>query len=244
MASVLFFNRRFTPKLWGFFLALFFGLLFLRLGFWQLERAAEKKQLLQAMTSLEQQEAITWSSGQPLPKQYQPIRVQGHFLPMIFLLDNQHQDHRFGYDVLSPLQLADKRVVLVDRGWIPGDRARLHFPTIYTPSELVQLQGYAYFPSKNNWILGPEWEEKGQNLMVIERINAKLIRQILQKSVYPFIIRLGKKEPNGFLRHWAVVSMPPERHLGYALQWFVMALVVLVLFLALSLKKIDEKKSV
>ncbi|WP_019216188.1 SURF1 family cytochrome oxidase biogenesis protein [Legionella tunisiensis] len=62
----------------------------------------------------------------------------------------------------------------------------------------------------------------------------------MHKSVYPFIIRLDKSEADSYVREWAVVAMPPERHYAYALQWFAIAFVILILFIALNLKKTNE----
>lgn len=75
------------------------------------------------------------------------------------------------------------------------------------------------------------------NVTIIERIDTKLIGQFLHKSVYPFIIRLDKANAQGYVREWSIVAMPAERHYAYALQWFAMAFVILILFIALNLKK-------
>lgn len=74
-------------------------------------------------------------------------------------------------------------------------------------------------------------------MAVVELLDVHLISQFLHKSVYPFIIRLNNHADNGYLREWPVVAMAPERHYGYALQWFAIALVILILFIALNLKK-------
>lgn len=105
------------------------------------------------------------------------------------------------------------------------------------------MQGSVYFPSKNQWVLGPAVEEKGDKTIILERLDEQLVSQILQKTVYPFIIRLDKKDTQGFVREWETVSMQPSRHLGYALQWFSMAFVILILFVALNLKKENEEKN-
>ncbi len=211
--------------------------LFIRLGFWQIQRADEKTRMVAAEKVLAKKEPVSWEPSQKLPIQYQRVTLQGTYLPPVFLLDNQHHQHQFGYDVLSPLRLADGSVVMVDRGWIPGDSTRRSFPELQRPSGLVQLQGSAYFPSKNQWVLGPGLEEKENKITIIELLDAKMISQLLQKKVYPFIIRLDKQDAYGFVREWAIVSMPPQRHLAYALQWFAMALVILIIFVALNLKK-------
>lgn len=87
------------------------------------------------------------------------------------------------------------------------------------------------------------FRKEGNKVVILERLDTQLISQVLQKSVSPFIIRLDKQDANGFVREWATVSMPPQRHLAYALQWFVMALVVLIIFVALNLKKNEKQIS-
>ncbi|BCA94092.1 SURF1-like protein [Legionella antarctica] len=237
MPSLTCFNFRFTPNWLMIILTGVFISLFIRLGFWQIQRADEKTKMVVAEKALAKKQPLVWKPNQKLPMQYQRITLQGTYLSSIFLLDNQHHQHQFGYDVLSPLLLAEGSVVMVDRGWIPGDTTRQSFPAIQRPSGLVQLKGSAYFPSKKQWVLGPGLEEKENGITILELLDTKMISQILQKKVYPFIIRLGKQDAYGFVREWAIVSMPPQRHLAYALQWFAMALVILIIFVALNLKK-------
>ena len=231
MASLTRFNRRFTPG-WGMsVLALLVILLFLRLGFWQLARAEEKRQMLAAQSALVKQPPIPWQPGFELPLQYQPLKIQGHFLTTTLLLDNQHYNHQFGYHVISPFVLSDGKIVLVDRGWLAGDMMRRVLPDVNVPTQPLSLTGSAYYPSQKNWAFGELVDKTQANVTVIELIDTQLISQFLQKSVYPFIIRLSKDEANGYVRYWPVVAMSPERHEGYAVQWFAMALVIFILFI-------------
>ncbi|CEG58071.1 SURF1 family protein [Legionella fallonii] len=243
MPSLTCFSFRFTPNWLMTILAMVFISLFIRLGFWQIQRSDEKARMVAAEAVLAKQQPISWDFSQKEPMQYQRLKLQGNYLAPIFLLDNQHHQHQFGYDVLSPLLLADGSVVMVDRGWVQGDSTRRSFPETQSPDGLIEVQGSAYFPSKKQWILGPGMEEKENKVIIIELLDTKMLSHILQKKVYPFIIRLNKKDTYGFVREWAIVSMPPQRHLAYALQWFVMAFAVLVLFVALNLKKKNEETS-
>lgn len=224
-------------------LTVLFIALFMRLGFWQIQRANQKKQMLVAEQSLAKQEPIRWTGGEALPIQYQRIRIKGYYLPEVFLLDNQHQQHQFGYDILSPVVLGDGAIIMVDRGWVLGDNSRRLFPKVDTPEQLIEIQGKVYFPNKNQWVLGENLEKKSAKLTIVEILDTKIFSQILQKKVYPFIIRLDKQQSHGFIREWPTVSMPPDRHLAYALQWFAMALVIFIIFVALNLKKKNEKTS-
>lgn len=235
MVSLTGFNVRFTPRLGMSLLAVLAILLFTRLGFWQLQRANEKKQMLSAHQQLAKEAPILWGATDKLPQQYQPLKMSGHYLPAILLLDNQHYQHQFGYQVISPLLLTNDRVVLIDRGWIAGDVSRQILPIINRPNGAVDIVGSAYYPSSKNWLLGQMIEKEEADVTVIELVDPKLIGQFLHKSVYPFIIRLDKHADHGFVREWAIVSMPPERHYAYALQWFAMALVILIIFIALNL---------
>lgn len=240
MSSLTGFNLRFTPNWLMTLLAILFIALFVRLGFWQIQRADEKKQMLAIEQQRTSQAPLAWSPAQRLPLQYQLVTVKGHYLPQVFLLDNQHHQHQFGYDVLSPFILENGEIVIIDRGWVLGESSRRVFPAVMTPSEGLTVAGGVYFPSKNPFVLGPGIEEKTNKVTILEYIDAKLLSHILQKKVYPFIIRLNKQDAYGFVREWAIVSMPPQRHLGYALQWFAMALVILIIFVALNLKKKNE----
>ena len=91
--NVVLFKYQFKPHWAVIVLTLLFIALFTRLGFWQLSRANEKKQMLAMAQTLSQKQAIKWPSGEILPKQYQRLNTQGYFLPAVFLLDNQHYQH-------------------------------------------------------------------------------------------------------------------------------------------------------
>ncbi|KTD75519.1 SURF1 family protein [Legionella waltersii] len=237
MPSVTFFKFRFTPSWPMIALTTLFILAFSELGFWQIHRAHEKQQMIITQENMLQQKPVVWGSDRDLPKQYQSVQITGSYLPQLFLLDNQHHQHQFGYQVISPLLLQNGGVVLIDRGWVPGDVSRKNFPQVEIPKDSQRVEGIAYFPSKKQWVLGAGIENKGSHLYILELLDAKIVKQVLQKKVYPFIIRLNRNAPYGFIREWKIVSMPPERHIAYAVQWFAMALVILILFIALNLKK-------
>jgi surfeit locus 1 family protein len=235
--SITRFESKFIAN-WRFgLLALLAALFFSKLGFWQLARAEEKSQLLIQHQSAASQQPVVWHSGDTLPLQYQPIQVHGRFSAITLMLDNQHYQHQFGYDVLSPLILDDGRVVLIDRGFVADQSGRENLPHIEIPSGTFDLKGSVYFPSEKHWALGNIFDKTTDNIVLIELIDIRIVAQFLQKSVYPFIIRMHPQASNGFVRDWPVVSMSPVRHKAYAVQWFAMALVVLCLFIGLSIKK-------
>lgn len=239
MVSVSCFNRRFTCDWRMLILASVVVSLLFNLGCWQLRRAEEKQQLIAAEAKQAQRPPLSWQAGMELPKQYQNLVLRGHYLPQLFLLDNQYNEHRTGYHVLSPFALNNNHLVLIDRGWVENND-RTIIPQIETRSNPQQLSGQAYFPSAKAWVLGPDFEQKSKNTTIIERIDSSLLAKLLHKSVYPFIIRLNENEPGGYVRQWTVVNLPPQRHYAYAFQWFAMAIAAVAAFVGLSLKKNDE----
>jgi surfeit locus 1 family protein len=207
------------------------------LGFWQLHRAEEKRQMLALAAKQSISAPRVWQAGDAKPKQYERISVTGQYLSDIFLFDNQHHQHQFGYHVLTPLAVDNAHYIIIDRGWVQGDLSRRQFPNVVTPTQIIHLSGVSYYPSTMPWTLGPMVEKKHAKLTIIEQLDIKLLSQLLQKQLSPFVIRLDKTDPFGFTREWAIVSMPPERHMAYALQWFVMALVLFIIVIVLSFKK-------
>lgn len=237
MASLTAFHQRFIMKSLLAVFTLLLVLLFIRLGFWQLHRAHEKERIIQSEQKQANRTATEWTPKGKWPAQFQKISVKGRFLPYLFLLDNQHHEHQFGYNVISPLVLANKQILLIDRGWVPGDVTRQSLPDVKTPDEEVHLSGQTYYPSEKKFYLGPLLEKKQDKIAVIELLDSETISHFLHKSVYPFIIRLDKKEANGFVREWHIIALSPQRHYGYAFQWFAMAFVIATIFAVLSFRK-------
>ena len=126
---------RFKPTLGLSLLSLVLLLLFIRLGFWQLDRAAQKQVLLDDFARAEQAEPQPIKTIQEIEglihgqdSTFLHISLRGTYLTQRqMLLENQVNAGRPGYHVLTPLRLADG-VVVVDRGWIPA------VPVDYMPS--------------------------------------------------------------------------------------------------------------
>ena len=229
-------RKHFKPSLIGTLLAIVLSTFLLSLGFWQLHRAEEKQQLLLLASQQQAKSPSVWREGMASPELYQRLILRGHYLPYTLLLDNQHFEHQWGYHVMNPFEVGDGVVVLVDRGWVAGDIRRMILPSVTVPDGMMQILGQAYYPSAKGFILGEAYEPHGASLGVIERVDAELISNLLHKKVYPFIIRLDKLAPAGYVRDWPIVTLSPQRHYGYALQWFAMALVLLIIYVSLSLK--------
>lgn len=226
------------------------------LGLWQLHRADEKRVMIAHFNVMQNATPLVLEGDGTGIKNYQPIRIKGVYdNEHVFLLDNQFYQHQLGYEVVQPMTLSNNRIILVSRGWIKAPSDRLLVPEMTFPSENeTTILGTAYFPSKSLMVLGNNEDSFGPNQhwpKRIETLNISEIQHWLHSfckkttkkgMLYPFILRLSASEPDGFVRDWKIVSMPPERHTGYAVQWFGMAIVVWIIFIVLSYKKYQSKR--
>jgi len=200
-----------------------FFILFCMLGNWQLSKYHQKKHLLQAVSR------NLYAAPQNFTGKFEPflhVKIRGRYLDHdTVLLQNRLNHGKSGADVLTPFQpTGDNRVILVNRGWT----SNLKIPETQSGHEirgyLTPVLGYQFILGKN--ILYPD-----QKPLKIQRMDMSEISRMLGKDFYPFILRLAAAEPNGFLREFSfesVTAVSPERHLGYAIQWYLMAVVLLV----------------
>src|SRR3989337_798228 len=96
--------------------------MFSSLGFWQLDRAEQKRAVEAAFTDSGERLAVTGDAVYPL---YQPLTATGRYLDeRQFLIDNMILDGRLGYFVVTPFEYERGRpLLLVNRGWVARDSA-------------------------------------------------------------------------------------------------------------------------
>lgn len=220
--SVTKFKKKFIHRV--LYLCLLGGIFFvlMGLGFWQIHRAEEKKNILQAFTAGQAMPAMHWDGKHPEPIPFARIKVKGQVVPTIFYLDNQFLKHRVGYRVIVPLVVIGGKVLLVDMGWYPANPNRKQLPDVSVQS-LKIWQGTVYFPQLSKVELGSFVDQKQGHRIVIETMDTQKIAKVLHQQTYPWVLRTQGSE-------WSVVSVTPERHYAYASQWFLMAVVVLIIF--------------
>lgn len=231
----------------GWLLALAGIALFARLGFWQLERMHAKQAMLDAVsTVLEQRQA------QPLAVAADPARSSdydwsagsGRFatLPPV-VLDNQGREQRPGvraYRVFVPTQGTP---LLVELGWLPlpGDRT---LPAVPLPRETTQVSGLLSPPPSPGLATAPAVAQADGTLLAIALRPDALAAQLGLAALSPRVLKLDPAQSlpadgPAYARDLDILpnTLPPDRHLGYAVQWFGLALAVLVTALVVTFRK-------
>jgi surfeit locus 1 family protein len=237
-------GRVFAPRAWAVLLTAAALAAFVSLGWWQIGRGREKQALIESFargtqTSVELVDDVTVDE---LPR-FQHVRAVGHYdASRQVLVDNMpSQAGRPGYRVLTPfVREGATRLLLVDRGWVPLGRSRAELPRVddvtagrrAVSGRLDQLPapgvrvGQAAAPGDRRW-------PRVMNFPL-----PRDLEQALGQPVESRIVLLDPAAPDGYERVWRPsLNFGPERHLGYAIQWFALAIVALVLFVALSLRR-------
>ncbi len=213
-------------------LFLLFLPLLLRLGYWQLERAEEKQQLLTVYQQQRNLPAQKFSlSSTKKIADYQSIVLEGEYLHQYYwLLDNKPRSGKVGYEVIMPLKV-EGGIVLINRGWVVAPRLRGELPEITTPTETVKIQGYFYQASKNAIFVNTESDWLEQWPKRVLQLSVATAEQNINSAIYEKILRISSHSDGAFITDWPVINTLPEKHQGYAVQWFAMAIALLLLYL-------------
>jgi surfeit locus 1 family protein len=213
-------------------------LVFVSAGIWQLGRAGEKYDLKAAFSAgsitavLEQ----LVKDSEADEHRFRRFELQGRYDPHHqILLDSIVEGGRIGYQVLTPFH-TDGRTVMVNRGWVQASADRSILPVIDVSGELrtitVRLN---HFPVPGMRLDAPAdnpdvWPQR-MLFPVRDQIAA-----VLDEPVADYQLLLEADQPDGYLRDWRAVDVGPERHYGYAFQWFAFAIMALVIFFLLNVR--------
>lgn len=230
-------NYRFNWKI-SVFTLVFFPILLL-LGFWQLEREQEKLELQTLYESRQGAETVSLSSVNVEDDlQYVPVKFSGSFdNEHSFLLDNKIFEGKVGFEVLTPFITSEGELVVVNRGWIPQNAYREILPSIESVAEDIEVQGSIYIPLGEQFMLGQDANSDSWPRL-IQRLNINSMASALNTNfnIFPYSVRLAPFQSGVYVRNWPVISTTPEKHRGYAVQWFTMATVLLLLYFFVSTK--------
>jgi surfeit locus 1 family protein len=236
---------KFRPGLWPTVATLILLPLFVRLGIWQLDRADQKAALQQAYSQRRSEPAVDLATKTARRTDRQAMLwreclLRGEYLPEEqYLLDNQIENEVVGYLVFTPFRLAGQdTVVLINRGWIPMGARRDVVPVFTTPQGPVEIRGMAKAPQSTGLTLGSGRGEKlGHGLVRLQHLDLAALARRKGWNLLPYVVRLEPDNASHFVRDWSPPGFGRERHLGYAFQWFLMAAVLVALYVVLNTRR-------
>jgi surfeit locus 1 family protein len=205
----------------------------LGLGTWQVERLHWKEGLIAARTAAVSAPAIdlpkTLDEARPL--EFRHVRVTGTFLHDKELYIGATNDAgTVGYHVMTPLQRADGSFVLINRGFIPAELKDQGKRAAGEVSGEVSVEGLLRLPpdGKPAWYI-PD-NSAAHNYWFYVDAKAMAAAAGLP-SLLPFYIDAGAApNPGGWPRGGTTPLALPNNHLQYAITWYSLAAVLVVVF--------------
>jgi surfeit locus 1 family protein len=207
-------------------------LLTARLGWWQLDRAAEKQALErqrseQAALPMLVGDALPRRADEAAPQLQRRAQLQGRWqAEATVALENRPMGGRVGFYVVTPLMLADGTAVLVQRGWIPRDlQDRTRLAPFDTAAGQVAVQGRIAPRVPRLYELG----EAGGGV-VRQNLDIDAFARERGLRLRPWVLIQDDTPgaaPDGLRRDWPAPASGVDKHHGYAFQWFALSALTL-----------------
>ena len=212
--------------------------LLISLGFWQLDRADEKRAIEDQIASANSGDVELVTSFEFLKdKEYYHVRLQGSYISdKQFIYDNQIVDQISGYYVLTPFILKGaSKAVLINRGFIPWSGRRDKLANVDIGEKLTEVKVQISIPIKRMELKAIE--TTGDFPVLIQALDLDEMSTIASLDFASVVGLLNPESENGFVRKWEPYTGSIERHIGYAIQWFLMAFVLAFIGIRLAIKQ-------
>ncbi len=236
-------------------LVMTFGM-FINLGLWQLDRAADKRQHEAARDRMLSAEPVPFATLDIPEGNHEAMRLQdarpvefdGRYLDARVSFLVQYQFHRGqpGFEVVTPFRPeGGDRLVLLSRGWIPapdnGEPPAVpepgNGPESGEPWQLVARLHVPELPPERGRVTDAEWP------LQVPRLHVRQAGELLGEPVYPYVFRLTEGAPGRLEAHWSEPDFGRRMHYGYAVQWFLFTVGVLLAAVLLSSNLLDLLRS-
>jgi cytochrome oxidase assembly protein ShyY1 len=203
------------------------------LGFWQLDRAAQKQALENARLASYGALAVD-EEGLAAAPDFARVRFTGHYdSAQQFFVDNHTRHGVSGYIVVTRFDTAGGRSVLVNRGWIAAPQMREEFPSAPPPLGEVRIDTTRWPNARQSVAASTDtweasWPKRVQYL--------DIARMAAASGAMATELRLDDGQAGSLEPILIGEEMTPARHLGYAVQWFGLAAAVTIAFVVLGFK--------
>jgi surfeit locus 1 family protein len=203
-------------------------------GTWQLDRARQHRAESAAYAAATV--AATSLPDVGTGARYLTVRLEGHYLAdRQVLLDNMTHAAQPGYRVLTPFVDAAGTLLLVDRGWVALGGRRDVLPAVGVGTAPRTVVGRLdELPRAGLETATPEVHDWPR---VLNYPTWATLEQALGRPLYRRVLLLDATDADGYLRDWQPPPDAAARNLGYAVQWFALAVTLAVLFTIVSFRK-------
>jgi surfeit locus 1 family protein len=236
-------SYRFAPTLWPTLVFVVLLCLLMSLGLWQIDRAGDKQALIErradgeaaAMLDLNRLQSVVESD------RYRLASVRGHYDGrQQWLLDNRVYRGQAGYHVFTPFvpEGAHAPRLLVNRGWVSVGASRDFLPQLPVPDGEVTLTGRLDAPASVGIVLGEPPLESVEDRVVLQSLDIAALERARGLGLLGYALVIDGGEPGGLQYDWSPIPpFGPEKHLGYAVQWFGLAVALTIIYLGVNTRR-------
>ena len=222
----------FRPALWPTLITLPAIVLTFGLGVWQVQRLTWKEGLIADRTA-----RLALPTLDALPAKFDPerhmfrkVRFSGAYVhdKEMYRPARSRREGALGLQIFTPFRLDTGGVLLVNRGWVPSVRRNPETRRDGLVRGRVTLVGVMRTPARAGYFV-PE-SDVGRNQWF--RVDlAKMAQYAGIKNVRPYYVDLVQDAPGGWPRGSQTRVTARNAHLQYAITWFSMSLIGLVIYI-------------
>lgn len=233
----------FRPRWWGFLLASGACAAGISLGNWQSARAEERRAAAAALDAAPRTPAVALPAAavDATSLALKHVVVRGEFLhDYTVLLDFRAHRGRSGYHVVQPMRIAQSGLhVIVLRGWVAADAHRERLPALVTPAGEQRIEGIALQRLPQFFELSAATDNcrPGPLPCVWQNLRIDSFGAWSGLALQPLLIEQRSDLRDGLARDWERPEAGFRTNEMYALQWYSLAALSVVLFVALSFRR-------
>lgn len=215
--------------------------LLLSLGSWQWQRAEQKQVWLEQLAS---PPATTVNGALERLQHYDwvPVQLEVELVPgKVFLLDNRTWQGRPGYEVVVPVRVDQGNLWLGSLGWIAAPPMREQLPEVELQQRWVRVEGVLSAPLESVTLtatrMEPGWPRR------IQSLDLEQMRAALALPLEPLVLHFKGKVTDAVLpREQIYTGISPERHIGYAVQWFGLGVALMIWLFWVGRREAGQKR--
>ena len=154
------------------------------------------------------------------------------------LLDNKIFKGRAGVHVLTPFRIQNGKTLLVNRGWVSVGASRDFLPLLPLPEGTVSLSGRLDTPASVGLVLGEVPLQSVDDKVLVQALDLAALSAARDLDLLPFALVIGEGQSGVLQYDWSpTLEMGPEKHLGYAVQWFGLAVALLIIYVGVNTRR-------
>lgn len=229
----------FTFRLVPTLITLFLLAVLVGLGTWQVQRAAWKENLLATMGTRRLEAPINLTTTKTINTDlnYRSAIAEGRFAhDKTLYLQAISQTGEGGYNILTPLKLHDGQWLLVNRGFVPYDKKQ----AAALPKNKIRIVGVLRSPAKPGWMRPAN--QPATNVWYSLDLSA-MAKAAGIPTFMPYVLEAAASPQAGVYPIGGQTRFElPNNHAGYALTWYSLAIVLLVVYGVSGWKPGNKKK--